>query len=294
MEKSDSDRPAKRQAVGSIKPLDIGGLEQQLWLVKIPSFVSEQWSKAKNDDILGSFMVGMLPGKDGKPPTKQLIVKLNEQLNQSSNETPQSFTLDDINGSGAQHTDSMIAFSTEPETEQFSVNGKVTKSLILRPQRTSDYSNLVRERSFQKFANRRESHTADFKALQKAAEQNQTVEFISSTKAELKAKAATKKSAGDGSGEELDLAALKSKVLEAFEKSERLKLKELEGYFKDVRGFTNSSVANLRELLDKYTKCHKKGMFRGYYELLPEYVSEKKPTSSVEASGSSSSASALS
>jgi hypothetical protein len=276
-------QPLKKRSIESVKPLDANGLNQQLWLVKLPAFVAEQWSSAKHDDVLGTFMIGMVPPKNGKPASKQLMVKLKPGAGENGvSKGPDSFTLDEIGANAVSSskdaglTDSMVAFSNDAKAEEFSINGKITKSLVLRPQHNSDYSNLVHDRSLQKLANRREVKTANFESLQKAADQNYTVEFITSSKVDMKVKI----------GEDLDRSTLKSKIFEAFEKSQLLSLKEIIDYCKGVKGFSNEK--DLKLLLKDYAVYNTHSINRGFYQLKSEYHSKLLTSTSSSTSNSTS------
>ena len=53
------------------KLLNVEGKNRSLWLVKVPVFVAEKWSKRSNDDILGNMRI---VGNDNN--TKQTCITL--------------------------------------------------------------------------------------------------------------------------------------------------------------------------------------------------------------------------
>lgn len=75
----ESTRPTSSN-VSEVVEVDSESFTKSLWLVKLPRYIAEKWKDAKNDDILGTFMVGTTPGsKPGEPPKKQMIVKLKQE-----------------------------------------------------------------------------------------------------------------------------------------------------------------------------------------------------------------------
>eukprot|EP01031_Cornospumella_fuschlensis_P031630 gene31630-38225_t len=234
-----------------------------MWLVKVPSFVASSWSQANNNDILGQMMVGIKPGEG----TKQMIIKLDERKSSEGGlAIPTQFTLDDMKSSGLAEGNSMLAFNIDDDTKQFTIEGTVTKNLVLKPAITPEYQNFMRQRSRQKNANRREAGIVDNEELEKAARQSYTIEFMSSVKGELKKKGA----AGKAATGELDSKALKSKMFEAFEAEERLSFESLLSVmFSQVSGFTRE--AELRSELEKYATYNHKGPHRGLWELKSQF-----------------------
>jgi transcription initiation factor TFIIF subunit beta len=257
--KDDDEQPKKKQA---LRNLNLDALDQSVWLVKLPNFVAEKWSKAENNDILGSFRVGMVSNERNKPPSKQLVVTLNDEETMMEEDSVKTFILSEVNntlGNGEE----MVAFSHNDKMETFQIEGRVTKSLVLRPQQSSEYRNLVRERGLKKLANRHETRIVDPKELQKAQQQSYTIESLTSVKQEMKRKA--NKPTGD-----YDPKLLLRKMLEAFEQCERQSFETLLGYCSEnVPGF--SKEQDLRDLLDEYARYNKKGPYQRLWELKSEY-----------------------
>ncbi len=257
------------------KELDISSANQSLWLVKIPQFVAEQWTHSRNNEIIGSLKITMKPSGPNLPPTKQLAVKL---INGTDAQCPDDFTFEEVAKSAA-NTDSFISFSSSNDTKGgFSIDGRVTKNLLLKPQGTKEYRHLIRSRGINKITSRRETHVADAVDVQRAQNQSHTVEFITSEKNELKRKnlevrgnssaAKAARLAGVPSSSEADMNALKTKVFEAFEMSEKLTLKDIAAYCQNVSGYKEK---DLREILDEYAKYTSKGTFKTLWELKADY-----------------------
>jgi hypothetical protein len=256
------EQPRKKQA---IKPLSVQSLDQSLWLVKLPHFVAEKWTNASPNEVLGSFRVGLVTTDKDKPPSKQLIVTLdannNEEGNNDDSMPVKTFVLQEVNNS-ANNGEEMVAFSNE-KTDTFQAEGRVTKSLVLRPQQSSEYRSMVRERGMKKLAGRHESRSVDAKELQRSQQQSYTIESLTSVKQEMKRKA--NKPSGD-----YDQKLLKQKMFEAFEQCERQSFETLVGYCSEhVPGF--SKEQDLRDLLEEYAKYNKKGPFKQLWELKTEY-----------------------
>jgi hypothetical protein len=307
--------PRKKQATnGGMKPLITDKLNQSLWLVKLPHFVAEKWSNpalVKHHDVLGSFRVGLVQSENGKPPEKQLIVNLNTSSEDTNNhqhsveDDVQTFVLKEVTTVGSSIAPSssattaapeeLMAFTSNEKLETFSIEGKITKSFALRPQQSSEYRNLVRERFLNKLATRRESTTVSYRDLQKIqssqSHSSYTIESLSSVKQEMKRKSgkgtasataaasssSSTSAANDGS---FDPNILKSKMFEAFEQCERQSFDSLLSYcYENCPGFSKES--DLRALLDEYAKYNKKGIYKQLWELKSDFKDYASSSSSI-------------
>ena len=288
--------------------------DQSLWLVKIPHFVASEWSKLKNNDVLGSLTIKLasqsnLSNSNGKiskdssnSKIKQLCINLNYQEIESdklnangridtkkyvNNEErnkqverivtyPKDFTLEEVQKSTG---DAFYGFSSSDGTDsKFTIDGRVTKNLILKPAEMNTYNKLVRERSLQvKLNSRHETSIADAHDIHQASIQSQNVEFISTDRSELKRKAALDgktankmlKGNNSDSNESSLTTTLRSKVFEIFLIDERQTYKDILMYCKDIPNFTRED--ELKVILNKYTKYNRKGIYRSFYELKPEF-----------------------
>mmetsp|Transcript_66257 Transcript_66257/g.130390 ORF Transcript_66257/g.130390 Transcript_66257/m.130390 type:complete len:295 (-) Transcript_66257:26-910(-) len=258
----------QRKAANVPKTLNLDAKDQPLWLVKIPTFVAEKWATMNNDDVLGSMSISLKSAGPNKPPTKQLNVKLTQG---PSDNGPDSFTLEELKSSS-----SMVALSADP-AKGFSLDGKITKKMVLKPQINDEYRRLVRERALANVANRKEIGVANMKEIERTSTQSHTVEFISSDRMELKRKAAAEKglqsnkmSRLGGSADESEVTtALRSRVFEAFEKSDRLTFKDILSFCSDVPGFTKEQ--DLRDLLEQYGQYNYRGTYKHFWELKQEF-----------------------
>ena len=265
---------AKKNTSEKSTILNIDAVEQSLWLVKVPQFVAERWATAENDDILGSLSVSLKSTGPNKPPGKQL----NVSLASSDKAGPSSFTLDELKSS----TDNFIAISSD-EKKGYSIDGKVTKNMVLKPQINDEYRQLIRNRGLNTVANRKEICIANMQEIERTSTQSHTVEFITSDRMEMKRKAAAERSQlankmsriafgsniSTGTEDGDMLAALRSKVFEAFEKTDRLTFKDVLSFCSDVPGF--SKEKDLRDILDLYGRYNHRGTFKHFWELKAEY-----------------------
>jgi len=154
--------------ISNLKPtlnLSSAGLSKSLWLVKIPKFVAEEWSRKQDGDKLGSLSSSAV--KD--PATNQVIKKLKVTLDTPSGDEYNSellfivyrsllllltycavddvalqFTLEEI-GHVSKSND-IVAFVHNDQSNQYSLVGKCTKSLALKPKDSHQYHQLRQKR----------------------------------------------------------------------------------------------------------------------------------------------------
>jgi hypothetical protein len=255
--------------------LNVDSVNQSLWLVKIPQFVAEQWTFARNNEIIGSLKVSMKSNGPGSVPTKQLNVKLQNTM--ESSDMPDEFTLEEVSKS-ASNADSFLAFSSQTEDSKsgFSLDGKVTKNLLLKPQGTKEYRHLIRSRGISKLTSRRETHIADVSDVQRCQNQSHTVDFITSEKNELKRKSLDNRGISSskfaksvpGEGDEVTTT-LKTAIFNSFSGSDKVLFKDILANCRGVEGFTKEQ--DLRDMLDVYAKYTSRGQFKHLWELKPEY-----------------------
>lgn len=124
------------------------------------------------------------------------------------------------------------------------------------------------------------------KEIERTSTQSHTVEFMTSDRMEMKRKAAAEKlSANKASrtsgGDEGDvLTQLRSRMFEAFEKTDRLTFKDILSYCSDVAGFTREQ--DLRDLLEEYGRYHHRGTYKHFWELKAEYKDNYTEAAKVE------------
>jgi transcription initiation factor TFIIF subunit beta len=242
------------------KQLNLSTKETSLWLVKVPRFVAEKWTNAANDALLGSLNITSVAVPNGPP-----IRKINVNITGDGTE-PEEFTLEELSTSDQQQ---LMAFKYHNNTESFSVEGKITKNLMLKPRGTIQYRQKVRERGIIA-TTRQEAKKAAHEDIQTGMSSSHVVDFIPLARAELKRKQQEQQAASKVSRTSavLDLTELRCKLFEAFAVAERRTLKDLLGYCKDVSGVKEKDI---RDMLDWYATYHTKGPYKKNWELKLEY-----------------------
>lgn len=275
------------------KDLNVSLANQSLWLVKIPQFVAEQWNYTRDNEVVGSLKITMKANGPNVAPSKQLNVKLisgdNNHSDENNNDMPDEFTLEEVSRNNAS-SDSFVAFTADESSGAFSVDGRVTKNLLLKPQGTKEYRHLIRARGINKLVTRRETHVANVVDVQRSQAQSHTVEFITSEKTELKRRHDSSRGAASKAarlGGEGDNEALRSKMFEAFGRNERQPLRDLMTFCQDVPGLTGEK--DLRDLLDTYAKYNRRGIYKQLWELKPEYRDYNAAAAAEEQEGAASS-----
>eukprot|EP01038_Epipyxis_sp_PR26KG_P015060 gene15060-20264_t len=254
--------------------LNLENSDQSLWLVKVPSFVADRWAQCEADEIIGSLGISLKPkstipsSKVSSGNNKQLNVKLVEIKGDT---IPLEFTLEE----SLQH-DSYVAFTQNDETNSFAIDGKITKNLVLRPIENQKYRQLIRARGIKSSTVISETKLIESTELAKTAISNQTIDFFTSNRTDMKRKALDKslsnklsKNTGD-----LDSGLLKSKIFEAFSNAERMTLRDLVNYCKDVPGLTKDK--DVKDILEVYAKYNVKGTYKHMWELKAQYRDSTK------------------
>ena len=262
--------------------LDISLKDQSLWLVKVPQFVAEKWAGMENDDILGSFSVTT---SSANPNKKQLSIKLKIEIDKTSPSTPipTEFSLEEI-GKDAKGGDEFYALTTTEAMEEepkFSLDGKVTKNLLLKPKDTSDYHKFLRERK-EKHAllSRTETILVDSRELQRAALQPQVIDLVASDKEELKRKrrmdtqnllpAFTPDAAG---GPVTASSYIRNRIFNAFSVNEKQSWKDLLALCHAGAAAAKVIIRDeeVKETLKEFARYNSKGMYKSFWELKPEF-----------------------
>jgi hypothetical protein len=170
----------------------------------------------------------------------------------------------------------MFAFSGDDDSEQFVMQGQVSKNLLLKPRGTKEYQEYLWNRNAKSTVRRETIRTTDDKAAFTLHRTDTIVDFVPPASALQKRKALeiskhNKKSGGADAVAEVK--ALRAKVFEAFSKAERVTLSDLQTYCGESPGYTTT---RLKEMIDDYCKYHPKGTYKYFYELKPEFKDNSK------------------
>jgi len=258
---------------GKRKLSQLQGLENKdtaLWLVKVPSFVAEQWDDAADGEDLGSVKITALKNERGEIK-KSIDITIKDLKNGDGSQMdvsgeaiplkiPTEFTLED-------HLDEakLLAFSFDQKNESFGVMGKLS-SMNMRPKGTKEYRDFLRDRTqSERSTKRRVLSAADraFDIVRDIDMKAHQVDFKPAAFAILK----KKKYSGE-KHVELDVSHLRGVILKAFSTNERLSLKEIKQICKDVPGLTESKLV---QEVDKLAVYHSKGPYHTLYSLKQEY-----------------------
>jgi hypothetical protein len=249
--KLNNDEPAKKLRV--IQPVNISAINNSLWLVKIPEYIAEEWKNAEHNQVLGSFKIGIVPEPGNKEPQKQLIVNLD-----NSKSRVKTFILKE-QSNPIKNEEELVAFNSIDEN--FTVEGKVNKSLVFRPADVDAYAETVRERNMKATA-RRETQLADINNVRNGSHQeiSQIMDFLPTTQ---------KKGNDNAIMSSDDLEDLKNKMFEAFDKKTSLPFNEILSYCKET--LPKVREADLRSMLGTYARYNKHGINKKLWELKAEY-----------------------
>jgi hypothetical protein len=248
------------------KTLNLNTKDQSLWLVKVPTFVSERWANAQSEDLLGSLSINTVQ-KPNAPPTKQFCIKLG-----NNDGDPEDFTLETLSTSESQK---LLAFKFHEHSDSYSIQGQVSKNFFLKPKESKKYTEKVRERGVIATTRQEIQHvTQEDVCHGKSA--SHTVDFIPPAHAELKRKTQEQQYANKmGRSTTLNISELRNKVFEAFSTQDKYTLKDLLMICRDVEGFTKEK--ELRDLLEIFGKYHAKGTYQKFWELKVEYKDHSQP-----------------
>lgn len=283
------------ESTASDNILDISLKDQSLWLVKVPQFVADKWATMENDDILGSFSVTTSSAHSNK---KQLSIKLNADVgNSPSSPFPTEFSLEEI-GKDAKGGDDFYALTTTETMEgdpKFSLDGKITKNLLLKPKDTGSYHEFLLDRK-NKIAlkSRKETLLVDSRELQRAALQPQVIDLVTSDREELKRKrrvdtqnllpAFTPDAAG---GPVTASSYIRNRIFNAFSVNEKQSLKDILALCHTGAAAANVTIRDeeVKETLKEFARYNSKGMYKSFWELKPEFKDHSSSSSSKQQKG---------
>jgi hypothetical protein len=231
------------------KSLDTSGKDNALWLVKIPQYVAERLDNADDGDVIGNLQI-TTKRVSGKPAEHQLSVQL------SFNSEPEEFVMVELPSERQ-----LIAF--ESKDDKFRIKGKITKNYNFNPRDSEAYRRSKRER-LEAAASIKQTQKLEIEDIQPGLRSAMDVDFIPPAYVENRKAALLSGTGQKRSRTELDSRDIRSKILEAFDRTERLTLKEL-------NSSCQASEKDLKDQLKLYATFHSKGPYRNYWELKSEY-----------------------
>lgn len=283
--------------------LDMSQAGESLWLCKVPEFLGEKLARANHDEVVGKFRISVKSGGPGKPKVKTTTVHIGEReelvVNEEEVAIPKDYTLEDTavgddvkmitfsKGGGSRDQSSSSSSVGIPPSRTYKLNGKITKSMTLRPD-GQQYARLLRDRNMrshdrkQTVASNNESAILNIHGDRSKA----LIDFQAPLAAEMRKKAREADLANKGTvryssskvaQEQMD--GLRDKLLLAFAKTERLKQVDIQAFCHDVPGYTSQRV---KELLEDYCKYYQKGTYKHFWELKPEYRDNLEPPEQTE------------
>lgn len=257
--------------------LGLSGLSNALWLVKLPKFVSELWAEAKDGDVLGQ--LSSVSVRD--PSTSQVVKKLSVSIPESEGmastigllsflcliscsielgNKPMQFTLDEL-GNFLNQSNDLLAFVHDPDRERYSVAGRCTKSLVLKPKDNSQYHELRKKRVLAEQVRKESQYLA---ASDIAGRRVTAADYIVNP--------SNSSSSSKRIKQEIDPSMIRNRIFTAFAKDNKVLFADILASCKDMAGI---SADSLRPVLETYATFHKKGQYHSYWELKPEYRSKQ-------------------
>ena len=227
------------------------GLNKNLWLIKIPQYVSDMLESAENGDIIGSMQIDkkIIPGKPGAS-SHSLSVEL------SFNGETEQYVMQEIPIGDNQ---GLAAFSSDIDNN-FQVKGNITKNYNLNPKDTESYRKRKREESLAA-SKGNVTRSLAIQDVRTGPTSTMEVDFIPPKYAEIKrAAAGSSVHGGRRSRSDVDARDIRGRIFEAFSKNERLPLKA-------IIQSCEASEKEVKDVLKQYATFHSKGPHRNLWEL---------------------------
>lgn len=259
---SSSTNISKSSKSKSNTELKLTGIGRSLWLVRIPTFVSEICNNANDRDEIGK----MYFTKSNNPQNPK---KINIEIsNPTLGEKPIHFDLEDIGKNTLMEND-ILSFVQEEDSHQYSLVGTCTKSFVLKPKDTPEYHELRKKRkAMEQSHHGKETTSMSLSDLaSKAYDTSTYILNLGDNSGAASSSSSSKKST------EIDVSLIRSRLLSRFASDNKQLWDDLVMACQDVPGVTK---ANIRSILENYATFHSKGQFRQYWELKPEYRDHSK------------------
>uniref|UniRef100_A0A3Q3JX72 General transcription factor IIF subunit 2 n=1 Tax=Monopterus albus TaxID=43700 RepID=A0A3Q3JX72_MONAL len=233
--------------------VDLTGAKQNtgVWLVKVPKYLSQQWTKAPGRGEVGKIRI-CKKGTQGKP---EVTFTLNEELTVIEGiedkmvSTPREhpFTMQSVGGQ-------MLAVFTETSSDKIALEGVVVQRAECRPAVSANYMRLKRLQIEESSKPARLSQQ-----LSKAVTTNYKPVANHAYNLEYE-----RKKKEDGKRARADKQQVLDMLFSAFEKHQYYNIK-------DLVDITNQPVIYLKEILRNIGIYNVKGTHKNTWELKPEY-----------------------
>ena len=281
--------PGNKRARTEKVEMDVSKMSNSLWLVKVPEFLGEHLARAQHNEVVGKLKISAVSKGPGKPKEKVMSVRLDGDGKRKATSTdelileqevpiPVDYSMEDtsIVGSGKDDV-RMIAFSNDlPSNEAYTLHGKVSKSLMLRPN-GAQYARLLRERNVKSHERSQTRSSYDDSAILNinGDRSRALIDFKAPVAADMRKKAKEANAANKAAARKLTagqtediMMALRDKIMEGFATAQRLKQADIQAYCHNVPGYTSNRV---KTLLEDYCTYNQRGTYKHFWELKKEY-----------------------
>ena len=243
--------------------LDCDGLSRNVWLVKVPKYLSETWCKADSTGIVGNLKIS-------KSQDTKVKFELSEQLSQIGSvdgvtlPREHKLVMSDVSQSLAVFSETSVDISEQNLTQdsQFAFEGKVAKRADCRPVENPNYL-LLKKNAIKKAG----QPTRQIKQITEVVP-GTTFKPINDHKFNIERDKRRKEEGKRARGEKEEVL---EKLYTAFEKHQYYTLK-------DLVHLTQQPVVYLKSILKDICVYNVKNPHKNTWELKPEYRHYKTDT----------------
>ncbi|KAJ3113019.1 hypothetical protein HDU96_003895 [Phlyctochytrium bullatum] len=260
-------RPSNYDEHGEEVFLDTKRLKTNIWLVKVPEFLMQEWSKIDTEGVeLGRLRVysaapprpSGLPNQQRAPPKQKVTLHLPES--KWSKDLPKDYILDVLPpASASQNT---FVFCEDDEGRARELAGKVVHEAAMRPFTDERYREIMKKRREEALKTRKNitvMHHKDGKKVMHVGNANAPSRGTAQGEFLL-----TQKKTSADKRERIPKEELIGQIFEAFQASQYYSFKELLDRLKQPQQY-------LKEVIGEVCVLVKKGEEHGKYQLKPEY-----------------------
>lgn len=284
----------RQMALKKQRILNTDDKNKSLWLVKVPTFVSENWvniQKNNGNNLLGTMKI--INNNQGKVTS----IKLNDDseftledltsdpnmLVFSNTNKKNNVNHDDLDEADIKDINNKANKKKEKTIPKYTIVGKITKHMALKPVLNARYQEILRQRNDASHTTRTTSAVSD--SVHNKVTDDTSMDFVPPVYAENKRRLSemkqnSKKTYRNSNGQviEPDNKILTDCLLSCFATNDKVTLKEILTHC-NTTTYSDSAhkVGDLfteREIKDnllKYATYLSKGMYKHYYELKSDY-----------------------